>query len=257
MAVETPPARAWVTAGGSRYHFRVACPGGRPATPLVLVHGLGVSSAYWRRLHPLLATRRPVYALDLPGFGRSTRPRGILNSVGLSRALRDWLAALDLPRVHLLGHSLGGQVVAEFAREHPGRVARLVLVSATIGRRSPGLAYHSLGLLRDLPREQPSLLPVVLPDYLRAGPRRMVQTDLVISREDTVATVAQLALPVLLVRGTRDTVVSARDLAHLRGAAPQASVVEIPGAPHAVHWSHPALLAEIVNGFLAGGRDAG
>ena len=165
--------RCWVEVGGLRCHFRVAGAGGGGATPLVLVHGVGVSSAYWARVQPLLAGRRPVYAVDLPGFGHSAKPRGILDSAGLAGALRDWLAALGLARVHLLGHSLAGQIVAEFARAHPARAGRVVPAAPTIGRRGPNLALRLLDLLRDIPREDPTLLPVVIPAYLRAGPRRI------------------------------------------------------------------------------------
>lgn len=62
----------WIAHGAIRYHYRVGGDDAR-GTPLVLVHGLGVSSAYWRRIQPLLADDRRVYALDLPGFGRTTR----------------------------------------------------------------------------------------------------------------------------------------------------------------------------------------
>ena len=241
---------ASITSGAIRYWYRTAGEGNAARLPLVLVHGLGVSSAYWARVQPLLAARRPVYALDLPGFGRTTRPHGLLNTAALARALADWLDAVGLGRVHLLGHSLGGPVATEFTAQSPGRVSRLILVGATIGRRGASAPHQSVGLLRDSIRESPSLFPVIMRDYLRAGFRRVIGTDLLADDDDTIATVMRLTVPMLIVRGNRDAVVPLRDTQQLLRAAPQATFAQIERAAHAVHWSRPDALAAVVNTFL-------
>ena len=244
-------ASRWVTQGGIRYYYRVAGPEDSHEPPLVLVHGLGVSSAYWRRIQPLLAQQRRVYALDLPGFGRTTRPAARLDTAALAQALGAWLAALDLSRVHLLGHSMGGPVAAAFAHAYPDHVARLILVGATIGVRGAKAPRQTLGLLRDALRESPSLLPVVLADYRRAGLRRVLGTERLIDDDDTIATIAQLTAPLLILRGTRDRVVSSRDTQQIVAVASHGSFVEVADAPHAVHWSRPEMVAARVNEFLA------
>ncbi|MHB8648077.1 MAG: alpha/beta fold hydrolase [Thermomicrobiales bacterium] len=246
------PCRRWVMSGDLRYHYRVAGDEDGEQMPLVLVHGLGVSSAYWARLQPLLATRRPVYALDLPGFGHATRPRAVLDTVALGESVADWMRAVGLTRVHLLGHSLGGPVAAEYTRQYPERVSRLVLVGATIGARGASAPHQTLGLLRDSLRESPSLLPVILRDYRRAGIRRVLGTDIAADHNDTIATIAQLTVPLLIVRGERDVVVPMRDTRQLREAAPHAAFVTIDRAAHAVQWSQPEALASVVTAFLAG-----
>lgn len=240
----------WLPCGGIRYHYRVAAPVGDAGTPLVLVHGLGVSSAYWRRVQPLLAARRPVYAVDLPGFGRTTHPRAVLDSIGQAQALADWLAALGLPRVHLMGHSAGGQVVAAFAAAHPERVAGLILAASTIGRDSPKFLPHLPHLLRDLLRERPSLLPVLVADGLRAGPWFILRTDAAIIQDETPATVSRLSAPLLVMRGTRDCIISDGEAQRMLDAAPHASSVVIPGAAHVPQWSHPHAVAAAVAPFL-------
>ena len=242
-------------AGGIRYHYRLASPACPTGTPVVLVHGLGVSSAYWRRVQPLLARERAVYAPDLPGFGDTTRPDSVLDGVGLARALGDWLAALHLARVHLLGHSLGGQIAATFADLRPAAVARLILVGTTIGRGGTASPRQTIGLLRDAAREAPSLLPVVLRDYWRAGPRRIVRTDRRTDRDATIAAIARLPMPILVVRGGCDSVVSAAETRQILRAAPHARSHEIPDAPHALQWSDPQALAAIVERFLTEDAD--
>lgn len=239
-----------VTSGATRYWYHIAGDGLMDALPLVLVHGLGVSSAYWAHLQPLLAARRPVYAPDLPGFGRTTRPRSLLNTVALARSLADWMDTIALAQVHLLGHSLGGPVAAEFTAQSPERVSRLILVGATIGTRGARAPRQTFSLLRDSVRESPSLLPVILRDYFRAGIRRVIGTDLLADDDDTIATVARLTVPMLVVRGERDVVVPLRETRQLLRAAPHASFVQIERAAHAVHWNQPAALAAVVNAFL-------
>jgi 2-hydroxy-6-oxonona-2,4-dienedioate hydrolase len=244
------PRHATVTSGATRYWYCVADDAPMERLPLVLVHGLGVSSAYWAHLQPLLAARRPVYAPDLPGFGRTTRPRSLLNTAALARSLADWMDAVGLAQVHLLGHSLGGPVAAEFTAQSPGRVSRLILVGATIGTRGARAPRQTFGLLRDSVRESPSLLPVILRDYFRAGIRRVVGTDLLADDDDTIATVARLTVPLLVVRGERDVVVPPGDTRQLLHAAPHASFTQIERAAHAVHWNQPAALAAVVSAFL-------
>ena len=254
MPDDNPPAivSRWITRGAIRYHYRVAGPDDAPELPLILVHGLGVSSAYWRRIQPLLAAHRRVYALDLPGFGRTTHPRHLLNTVALAHTLQDWLAALGLTKVDLLGHSMGGPVVAEFAREHPDRVCRLMMVGATIGTRGAKAPRQTIGLLRDAFHESPSLLGVILRDYWRAGPRRVIGTDLLVDDDDTVATVGQLSLPLLVVRGNHDSVVPLSDTHLLLRGARGASFVAVDDAAHAVQWGRPRALARVVEAFMAG-----
>lgn len=240
-----------VVAEGHRYFYRFAGEGRAGALPLVLIHGLGVSSAYWGRLLPWLADRRPVYALDLPGFGRSDDPDTVLNSVQLARATRLWMEAIGLDCAHVLAHSQGAQIAIELADDRPQHVASLSLASPTLGERDPALPWMALRLLRDVPREDRSLLPVVTRAYLRSGLVQMVWTNHLLSHDDSVLTLGHLRLPTLLVRGERDPVITAEAVESLARAAPHARCAVIPTAPHGFHWSHALPLARIVNAFLA------
>jgi len=108
-----------------RYHTR-----GSSGPVLVLLHGIGRSLEDWEStLEPLGASHR-VYALDLPGFGRSDKPQSGYSFAYFAGVLEGFLDALKLERVTLLGNSLGGGVALEFAFAHPERVSRLVLVDS-------------------------------------------------------------------------------------------------------------------------------
>lgn len=245
-----PPAGQWLSTNGLRYRYRRAGPATSRRRPLVLVHGLGVSSVYFARLQWRLARERPVYAVDLPGCGESDKPPHALNVPAQAGALDAWLAAARLAEVDLLGHSLGGQVVAELARRHPERVGRLVLAAPTLGKRGRGALRGWLNLLRDALREPLSLYPAVIPAYLRCGPWRILHTDVLADTNDLATTLRQVARPLLIVRGTRDCVVPRTDLEALLGRIPRAVSGEITGAAHALHWSHADALARLVDSFL-------
>ena len=94
------------------------------------------------------------------------------------------------------------------------------------------------------------MLPILVADGLRAGPWYILRTDAAITRDETLEAVARVTAPLLIVRGARDTIVSASETQQLRRAAPHAAYVSIPRAPHVVQWSHPEALAAVVHTFL-------
>ena len=98
--------------------------------PILLVHGFGGDLNTWLFVQPALAESRRVIALDLPGHGGSTKLVGAGDLATLSAAVAGLLAALDIPKAHLVGHSLGGAVVLRTALDHPARVASLTLISS-------------------------------------------------------------------------------------------------------------------------------
>jgi pimeloyl-ACP methyl ester carboxylesterase len=96
---------------------------------LLLLHGIGDSSEAWRELMPVLAEDHTVIAPDLLGHGRSAKPRADYSVAAYANGMRDLLSVLDVDRVTVVGHSLGGGVAAQFAYQFPERCERLVLVA--------------------------------------------------------------------------------------------------------------------------------
>jgi 3-oxoadipate enol-lactonase len=113
-----------IEAAGIRLAYRVWGSPGAP--PLLLLHGLGDGAADWDGVAPAFARHWRVYAPDLRGHGRSDRPGDY--SVELMEAdVLAFLDALQLDRVDLIGHSMGGLVGYLLAGDHPERVGRLIL----------------------------------------------------------------------------------------------------------------------------------
>ncbi|MHC1563606.1 alpha/beta fold hydrolase [Actinomycetospora sp. C-140] len=104
---------------------------------LLLVHGLGASWNVWYRAIPDLVQDYRVIAVDLPGFGRSEPLERAVNVGSYAEALLGLLDHVDVDRVLVVGHSLGGLITQRLATLDPVRVVGLVLVSTSDGRLEP------------------------------------------------------------------------------------------------------------------------
>ncbi|QIL74068.1 alpha/beta hydrolase (plasmid) [Diaphorobacter sp. HDW4B] len=118
------------TADGIRAYFDVACNPASGATPLVMVHGASQDSLSWKHNLEAFGADYTVYALDLPAHGKSSTPIGGPHNESMrnARYLVQVLEALELPPAVLMGHSMGGGIVAAAATLAPERVRGLVLV---------------------------------------------------------------------------------------------------------------------------------
>lgn len=101
------------------------------APPILFVHGWGVSVDPYRELLTLLAQRYRVIAPYLPNLGTSTGPQSVWNYDDYTRVLIDFINILNLEKVHLVGHSLGGGISAQLAATLPVVVNSLVLIDST------------------------------------------------------------------------------------------------------------------------------
>jgi pyruvate dehydrogenase E2 component (dihydrolipoamide acetyltransferase) len=115
--------------GSHRISYLTLAPDDPTGDPVVLVHGYGGDKNSWLFVQQPLAETRTVHALDLPGHGASDKDVGDGSLSTLADTLIGFLDVLGIGRAHLVGHSLGGAVIAAVAKAAPERVASLTLLA--------------------------------------------------------------------------------------------------------------------------------
>jgi pimeloyl-ACP methyl ester carboxylesterase len=162
---EIVPTLEFRTIHGYRRAYRIA--GSGPA--ILLIHGVGDNSTTWNTVQAKLAQRFTVIAPDLLGHGQSDKPRADYSVAAYANGMRDLLSVLEIERVTVIGHSLGGGVAMQFAYQFPQLVERLIMVGAGGVTKDVNIALRfaslpmggeALALLR---------LPLVLPAVQFAG----------------------------------------------------------------------------------------
>ncbi len=237
----------WLDVAGARMHARVLGHG----SPVVLLHGYGVSGTYMLPLARRLSAHYRVLVPELPGHGRS-EPRPGLRSVGeLAAAFGEWLEAAELEGPAVVANSLGCQVVTELAVREPARVGPLVLVGPTVDPARRRGRHQLFAALRDSAREPLKLVAIAAADDLGVGMRRLFTTARAALDDRIEERLPLVEQPTVVVRGGADEFVSPAWAEQVASLLPDGRLVVVPGEPHAVHFTRPAAVARIVRELLA------
>jgi pyruvate dehydrogenase E2 component (dihydrolipoamide acetyltransferase) len=224
---------------------------------VLLVHGYGGDKGNWMFVQEPLAEERRVLALDLPGHGGSDKEVQGVDLDGLAALIWQFLDAAEVPGgVHLVGHSLGGAIVAAAAAAAPGRVRSVTLV-APLGFGSPPDAEYLRGFATATSRRE--LKPLLGRLYADESlvTRQMTEDLLRYKRVDGVTAalgtlcdvlldgdrqaidvrplLSGVTAPVMIVWGTADRILPPVEAATVGDA--ELRLVE--GAGHMVHVERP------------------
>jgi pimeloyl-ACP methyl ester carboxylesterase len=157
----------WLQADGIRTR---AVRAGRGDTTLVFLHGYGESLLAWRLLLDRFTRHYRVLALDLPGFGLADKPATGYDYPRYERWLGQILTRYTTGPVVVVGHSMGGQLAAGLALDHPDRVVATVLIAPAGAGINP-LLTDTDGVASPATRWVASAMsyvqPVHDPDWLR------------------------------------------------------------------------------------------
>jgi pimeloyl-ACP methyl ester carboxylesterase len=153
---------------------------------VLLLHGIGDNSLAWEPVFARLSEKFTVIAPDFLGHGYSDRPRADYSVPAFANGMRDLLTYLDIERVTVVGHSLGGGVAGQFAYQYPEMVERLVLIATGGVTKDVNPALRALSL----PFSELVLGVISIPGVLPAF--------------STIARTAQNLMPVSLFRDNNE-----------------------------------------------------
>jgi pimeloyl-ACP methyl ester carboxylesterase len=241
----------WVKAGPYRMFARVSAhPPENGRLPVVLVHGLVISSRYMEPLAAILGRDFRVLAPDLPGFGESGKPRHILDVDELADALALWLKASGIVSAAFIGNSFGCQVLAALALRHPAVVDRLVLQGPTVDPAARNLVVQFWRDIINGRREPRPMGPLARIDYAKAGVRRALLTARVLIRDRIEDRLPLIEAPTLVLHGGRDPVSPQAWAEAATRLLPHGSLVVVEGATHTMNYTYPDEFAAAILPFL-------
>lgn len=252
---------------------------------LLLVAGTGYPGGTWLpALLDMLAQRHTVITYDHRGTGATTGSAGAFSTRTLAHDALGLLAALDVPRAHVLGHSMGGRVAQWMALDDPQRVQTLVLAASGAGA-GPESQGHTLGVpvataagmvelgyegyVRRVQREtffteefgaaHPEVVEWLARAFWAGRPSLRDYFQHVAARQQhtTVGRLAGIGQPVLVLVGDRDTHRGGtgshlEQSEYLARELPHADLVVLPEVAHGYFWEAPEKSAQAVLDWLAG-----
>ncbi|MGY1915214.1 alpha/beta fold hydrolase [Blastococcus sp. SYSU DS0973] len=244
--------------------------------PLLLIMGTSGSIPLWGEMIPRLAEQYRVIAFDNRGLGGSERGDGAISVASLAEDASALLTALDVPRAHVMGWSLGSAVLQELALAHPEQVATAVMY-ASWGRcdgfqRSVLSALRYPYVHRDMETAlataglafSPQLLDhpdfaAMLEPMLPAFPQTDEQMQVTVEQwdadlaHDTLDRLGDITAPTLVIVGEQDLLTPPWQAKAVADAIPgaQFELLTGPGSSHGVHIERPEDLARLVTGFLS------
>jgi pimeloyl-ACP methyl ester carboxylesterase len=211
----------------------------------VLLHGIGVSHRYLARLHRELEASGTVISFDLPGFGGTPKPDERVTVEQYAQLVGHALERAGVGKCVVVGHSMGCQFAVELARQRPSLVTHAVLMGPVVDSHRRSVLRQAAALAWDSLSEPPSANAIVFSDYLRCGPRWYLTELSEMMAYPTEDRITDVAVPILVLRGTRDPVAGRVWSAALAARAPSGRVLEIPGS-HVVQHNAPTLVADAI-----------
>jgi pimeloyl-ACP methyl ester carboxylesterase len=254
----------WIPAGDVTLR---AVEAGHGDTTLLLLHGFGESLLGWRAVFDGLARHYRVIAVDLPGFGLSDKPEGGYDLSGYRTRLGALLEHNTTGPVVVVGHSMGGEVAAALALDHPERVVAAVLI-APAGAGINQLFTDTGGIASPATQWVASAITFVMPvhdslwlrepedrrgyeparDSAAAHAAREILAQFDFAALDSSFT--RLRQPVLLIWGRQDPTIPYRIGERIAGMLPCRQVVAL-NALHRPHQALPDTVLSVMSRFLA------
>jgi 3-oxoadipate enol-lactonase len=252
-----------------RFSYEAA---GDPALPpLVFLHGIGGAARAWRGQLDFFKGRYRTIAWDMPGYGGSA-PLPTVSIAALASALQDFLQQVGATKPIIVGHSIGGMIVQQLLAKSP-RIARAIVLAQTspafgkpdgdwqkafidarLGPLDRGETLRSLApsLVKELVGDDPDVSGVDLArDCMAAVPEATYRaTMLALMGFDLRRALKSIAVPTLVLSGSKDDNAPAPMMAKMAGYIRSAKYVELEGVGHLANLERPGAFNAALDRFL-------
>ncbi len=210
---------------------------------VILVHGTPGSHAEWKRYLLSPSPGVELIALDRPGFGSSEPACAVPSLAAQAAAIEPLLVERNGHYPLLVGHSLGGPVIARVAADYPERVGGLLVLAGNLDPHLEKLHWYN---------DLAALVSPLLSRSLRnsndeLGPQR---TEL----EALAPLLSRITCPVWIVHGSEDSLVPFANAEYLEKSLVNAATVErvnLPGEDHFFIWTRPEVVRAVLERALA------
>jgi pimeloyl-ACP methyl ester carboxylesterase len=268
-------------ADGTRMHYICR---GAAGSPVILIHGLMDSAFHWHKNIDALAEHHRVWAIDLIGFGFSSRPREPNYSLkAYAQHVREFMDAQNIDRASIVGHSLGGAVALEFAHDRPERVDKLILIAPAtfllqfrpqvkLAAHLPLISRALIGYTITSARARMAAWRGAVGNSshvdlgemeIRLRPQRVKGTAEALLAmlgsphlSDLPGELNQIAAPALVLWGKNDSAVPLRHAGYHERDLPNVELVVLEGAGHIPQSEYPRAVNQLMLDFLARGVDS-
>ncbi|MFL6839394.1 MAG: alpha/beta fold hydrolase [Bradyrhizobium sp.] len=247
---------------------------GDPAMPpLVFLHGIGGAARAWRGQLVAFSARYRAIAWDMPGYGGSA-PLATVSIATLANALQDFLQTIGAAKPVLIGHSIGGMIVQQWLLKNPLAARAVVLtqtspafgkadgdwqksfIGARLGPLDRGETMVSLAptLVKELVGNDPDASGMALArDCMASIPEATYRAMmLALLGFDQRKALKDVAVPTLLLSGSKDDNAPAPMMAKMATYISRATYIELDGVGHLANLERPDAFNAALDQFLKG-----
>jgi 3-oxoadipate enol-lactonase len=267
----TRPANASASMTTKDGRFGYEAVGDMALPPLVFLHGIGGAARAWRGQLDFFKDQYCAIAWDMPGYGGSA-PLPSVSIASLADALQDFLQQLGATKPVIVGHSIGGMIVQQLLAKSPRIASAVVLaqtspafgkpdgnwqknfIDARLGPLDRGETLVTLApsLVKELVGDDPDVRGMDLArNCMAAVPLATYRaTMLALMGFDLRHALKNIAVPTLVLSGSKDNNAPAPMMAKMASYIPAATYIEIEGVGHLVNLERPAAFNAALDRFL-------
>ena len=233
---------------------------------ILLLHGWGVCMDLYKNLINQLAKSNNVYALDLPGFGKSDEPNEIWNVDKYVDFVQKFIKKLNLKEINLIGHSFGGRIIIKLANKNglEFKINKIVLLGSAgikhklkFNKKVKVRVYKVCKKIincKTIQKRCPGFIDKLKSkfgsdDYKKAS--NIMRGSLVqVVNEDLTNLIPNIKSETLLIWGTCDEATPIEDGRKMKELIKNSELVEIEGATHYAFLESPLFVNQMISEFL-------